>query len=109
MRLNADAVRIEGETKSWLRGEGSGVQVEGVFCPRCGCRIYHARPGANTINIKPGTLDDASWLQPIGYLWTASKQAGVILDPDLPSYERQPESFDDLIETWRIACGGGSG
>lgn len=105
MRVRAAALTIKGETRAWLRGADTPVRVEGVFCPDCGCRILHRRPEGDTVNIKPGTLDNTRWLQPVGHLWTASKQAGVIIDPDLIAYSGQPENYDALITAWRQATG----
>jgi hypothetical protein len=103
MRLAREAVRVEGAMRSWMRGRGTKAEVEGVFCPQCGCRIYHAWLGSETLNIKPGTLDDTRWLQPVGHIWTASRQAGAWIDPDLIAYERQPASEEALMAAWREA------
>ena len=46
----------------------------------------------DVVNVKPGTLDDTSWLEPIGQAWTASKQAWIDL-PGLPGTERQPTTL----------------
>lgn len=60
------------------------------FCPECGTRIHHQPDyGAPVLNIKPGTLDDTSWLKPMAQAWTASKQRWFEL-PKLPGFEGQP-------------------
>jgi hypothetical protein len=41
------------------------------------------------VNVKPGTLDDTSFIKPAAQWWTSSKQ-GWIDFGDLPGLERQP-------------------
>ena len=61
------------------------------FCPECGTRIYHAPSYAQgVVNVKPGTLDDTSWIQPKGHYWTRSKQDWVTVPEGMPQHERQP-------------------
>jgi hypothetical protein len=60
------------------------------FCPDCGNRIIHEPsyfPG--TINVRAGTLDDTTWLEPTVQAWTASKQPWLGLGIE-PSFEGQP-------------------
>ncbi|MEQ8355048.1 MAG: GFA family protein [Kiloniellaceae bacterium] len=91
-----------GDLKTWRRKADSGRAVDCFFCEVCGCRLLHrspARPGR--VNLKPGTLDDPSGLQPIGDLWTDSRQAWVALLPGGLHYDRQPEDFDALAARYR--------
>lgn len=67
----------------------------------------HRREGRNTVNIKPGTLDDTHWVVPIGHLWTRSAQAGFAPPPGRLVYDTQPEAFDALITAWAVATGNG--
>ena len=61
LAVPSDAFSIlSGTPKIWTRSSASGHRVECAFCADCGVRIFHKperKPG--TINIKPGTLDDA--------------------------------------------------
>jgi hypothetical protein len=42
-----------------------------VFCGDCGVRLYHNPKANEAITIvKLGTLDDLSWLRPVGHVWT---------------------------------------
>ncbi len=79
--------------KSFTRMADSGKTVECVFCENCGTRIYHnpaAMPGS--VNIKPGTLDDTSWLSPNLHAWTQHRQPWVEVPEDIPSFDMQPGS-----------------
>jgi hypothetical protein len=43
-----------------------------------------------TVSVKPGTLDDTSWLNPEMHLWTRNKQSWVIIPGGVESHETQP-------------------
>jgi hypothetical protein len=85
---------LQGELKSFTRSSESGRPVICCFCPECGTRIYH-EPSylQGVVNVKPGTLDDTSSIQPMAQWWTSSKQRWLVLADvlaDLPAHERQP-------------------
>jgi hypothetical protein len=44
-------------------------------------------------NIKPGTLDDSSWLIPTTHFWTRSAQKWVVIPEGATRYETQPETL----------------
>jgi len=95
-------VVLQGQPKQWQRVGDSGREVSCWFCADCGTRLFHA-PARNSqiINIKPGTLDDTSWLKPVGNLWTNSAQKWVILDDQMLNYDAQPSDFDLLFEQFQ--------
>lgn len=83
---------LQGELRMYARPADSGRTVECFFCPQCGTRIYHKAqviPGA--VNVKPGTLDDTSWLSPNLQSWTRSKQPWVSLSIEVPCFEADPK------------------
>lgn len=90
-----------GTVRTWLRVAASGRVVACAFCPDCGTRLFHL-PARNVdvANVKPGTLDDASWLRPVGHLWTRSARSGTHVEPDVLVYDGQPESFAPLYAAW---------
>lgn len=92
---------IAGEPKSWERIAESGNIVSCYFCSVCGTRLFH-RPARNgqIVNVKPGTLDDTKWLNPVGHLWIKSAQPWVAIPEDIPCFESQPESFEPLFSAW---------
>ncbi len=80
-----------GEPKRFARTADSGRSVECAFCPACGTRIHHEPTyRKDTLNIKPGTLDDTSWLSPALHVWTKSKQPWVPIPEGMRSLEGQP-------------------
>lgn len=81
---------LEGKVKTFSAQSDAGREKIGAFCPSCGTRIYHKlewRPGA--ITIKPGTLDDTSWLEPKMHIWTRSKQPWVVIPEGAQIHEKQ--------------------
>jgi hypothetical protein len=68
----------------------------------CGTRLFHnpeRNPQASIV--KPGTLDDTSWLKPVGHIWTRSAQSWVPIPQDTVNYEGQPPDLSRLIEAWK--------
>ncbi|MEM7535585.1 MAG: GFA family protein [Chloroflexota bacterium] len=93
---------IHGSPHEWTRSSASGRVVACVFCANCGTRLFHA-PSRNPsiVNIKPGTLDDTSWLTPVGHLWAGSAQRWLELPQDAIVFEAQPADFTPLFDAWR--------
>ena len=50
-------------------------------------------PGYPNRNIKPGTLDDTSWLIPTIHFWTRSAQSWVRIPEGVTRYETQPSKL----------------
>lgn len=78
----------------------NGVKVKRHHCEKCGSNIWFSAdiyPGI--IALKPGTFDDTSWFKPIAHLWTRSAQLWVVLSPDIPQFEQQPE-MSELMSLW---------
>lgn len=104
MPVPRDAVVIlRGQPKQWKRVSDSGREVTCLFCGECGTRLFH-NPARNSqiTNVKPGTLDDTSWLKPAGNLWTQSSQKWVVLSEQMLNYQAQPSDFAELFERFQI-------
>ena len=74
-----------GELKMFEVVADSGRQKTCAFCGNCGVRIYNETSALKSI--KPGTLDDTSWLTPDAHYWTRSKQQWTPLPGDVPCYD----------------------
>lgn len=94
---------LQGQPKQWQRVAASGREVSCWFCGDCGTRLFH-NPTRNPkiTNVKPGTLDDTSWLKPVGNLWTRSSQKWVNLNEQMLNYEGQPRDFVQLFERFAV-------
>ena len=85
----------------WLAGEparfamkaDSGADKDCLFCASCGVRILN-RLGSmpDSVNVKPGTLDDTSWLEPKLHVWTRSKQPWVEIPAGATSFDANPQA-----------------
>jgi len=81
---------LRGTLKKFTRSSDSGRPVVCSFCPECGNRIIHEPSYApHMVNVRAGTLDDTSWLEPTVQAWTASKHPWLILGIE-PCFEAQP-------------------
>ena len=90
MPVKKDKLTVTGPTKRFMRLADSGNEVTGVFCPECGVRIYHVLKSApEVVSIKPGTLDDTSWLRPSSFIWMRSAQGWLSVPDDVKALEQQ--------------------
>ena len=79
-----------------------GRKRRAFVCPRCGTQRWSDRRRLpNLLNLQPGTLDDTSWFQPIGHIWTRSAQHWVTIPPDALRYEKQPDDPLPLVQAWK--------
>jgi hypothetical protein len=92
--VRKEAFRItKGHVKTFTRASDSGRPVVCGFCAECGTRIYHeTRWLEGVVNVKPGTFDDTSFLQPTTQVWTAKRQGWLERLAELRSFEGQPEA-----------------
>ena len=90
MPVKKDGLIVTGPTKQFVRIADSGGEVTGVFCPECGVRIYHVPKSAeDVVSLKPGTLDDTSWLRPGTFIWMKSAQGWVPVPTGVKTLEKQ--------------------
>ncbi len=92
MLVKKDKLAVSGATKQFTRIADSGNPNTGVFCPECGVRIFNI-PGyaKDLVVLKPGTLDDTTWLRPGWFMWMKSAQGWVPLPEGVNALEEQPQ------------------
>lgn len=92
MIVGRDAFRwLAGEPRTFTTLADSGATKLCVFCGGCGGRIYNALSSLPTVfNIKPGTLDDTSWLEPSLHAWLDSKQSWAPVPDGVRCFARNP-------------------
>jgi hypothetical protein len=83
---------IEGTPRQFSVKGDSGQDVTRSFCGTCGTPLYTAPPSGAIWVVKAGTLDDPSWLQMSGALYTKSAQPWAHIDPNLMRFEAMPPS-----------------
>jgi hypothetical protein len=106
MVVPSAAIRItRGAAQEWQRPAAetaSRTPTTCLFCGICGARLYHLPSRSPEIAVvKPGTLDDTSWLTAVGHIWTENAQPWVRIPPDTVNYPRSPPDFAALATAWR--------
>ena len=102
--LRKDFEILQGVATEYNEPADSGRTLAVFFCAKCGTRVWHAPAHSpDQINIKPGTLDDTSWIAPVAHLWTSRMQPGTRLEDDAVCIEGQPASREPLYEAWARA------
>lgn len=77
-------------------------------CSDCGSRMWSEPPRYPELRgLRPGTLDDTSWLNPIAHIWTASAQPWVSIPDGVLRYDKAPDDDLDLVRAWKHRVGGG--
>jgi hypothetical protein len=91
MRIPASSFQImQGTLKSFQRVADSGQVFTNSFCPDCGTRIHHQPshfPGV--LSLKPGTLDDTSWLIPSMHVFLRSAQRWMVIPEESQKFVAQ--------------------
>lgn len=103
MAVLREALMItQGTPRKWQRKADSGREVICEFCGDCGTRLFH-HPSRNLaiVNVKPGTLDNTSWLKPVANLWTGSAQPWLSLPEQMLNYKAQPDDYAQLLEKYQ--------
>ena len=74
----------------------------GRICMQCHTRLWSEPESHPALAVvRPGTLDDTSWLRPVAHLWTKSAQRWVELPKDVARYATQPADLQELVQLWR--------
>ena len=105
LQIPARGVELTGPFATHPHMGGSGRMSDHVFCPNCGARVTHRIRGGEVIVVKPGTLDDTSWLRPAGHIFTATRQhwvplpeTGALLFEDYPDMQALRERWRQMTE-----------
>ena len=80
---------IQGRPVSRETVADSGNVRTSYFCASCGATMWGKtpmRPGL--VGLRPGSLDDTSWVKPRAHIWIKSKQPWLQLPKDVPAFEK---------------------
>jgi len=93
---------LRGEPRAYAALSPEGWVKRGKFCDACATRVW-GLPARfpEVLVLRPGTLDDTTWLSPAAHIWTRSRQPWVVIPKDAVAFERQPEDPMALVEAWR--------
>jgi hypothetical protein len=71
------------------------------ICGQCGVRLWSEPPKYPDYAVmRPGILDDRSWVRPIAHIWTRSAQPWFVFPEGVPKYEQQTGDLRILIDLW---------
>jgi hypothetical protein len=96
-----DLALVRGEPRAYsVRLEGRSRN--GRFCGECATRLWGEPERYPQIAVvRPGTLDDTSWLRPVAHIWTRSAQPWVNIADGPYDCEGQPPDSMAMIRAWR--------
>lgn len=95
---------VEGVLRTSRRITARGREVDDSACPDCGAYLLACAPSApDYTTLRAGTLDDASWVNPIAQVWVESAIPWAVI-PGIQHAD--PERFDyyALGEAWRASA-----
>ena len=76
------AITVQGETACYP----SSDQLDRVFCPRCGTRLFAWRKLGTRAGVALAAFDDRNAFAPTAHMWVSEKMDWVRLDDGLPQY-----------------------
>ena len=92
----------KGEARSIEWPSDAGTIRTGFLCGGCGSRIAQgSRPSRGVLSLRAGTLDDTSWIEPVGDIWTKSAQPWVTFVVGGLREERQPKDYAPFVARYR--------
>ncbi len=90
-----------GEPRTFEWTSDAGTRRFGWFCADGGCRIAHgAIPSSGVLSVRSGTLDDPSWVEPVGDIWTRSARPWALWGDRLRT-EKQPTDYAPFLERFQ--------
>lgn len=99
--LEAAFAFTAGEPRKFAWQSDAGNARFGYLCGTCGSRIAHgAVPSSGVLSLRSGTLDDTSWVEPVGDIWTRSAQPWA-LTGDRIRIEQQPTDYGPFVERFQ--------
>jgi hypothetical protein len=100
------SVTIIEKSFAFTRGQPAKIEWQsdmgttrfGYFCGSCGSRIAQgSTPSKGVLSLRAGTLDDTSWVEPVGDIWTSSAQPWVRFVEGGLRAEKQPGDYAPYV------------
>ncbi len=86
--------------QAWTGVEkAAGTEINRI-CVRCSTRLW-SEAGRDLVVLRPGTLDDTSWLTPVALIWTISKQPWVEIPAGVLQYEKNVDDYAEVTRAWK--------
>jgi hypothetical protein len=104
MIVRREALRIvRGAPQEYSIEMPDGRRKQAHVCARCHTRLWGPSSVAGLAVLEPGTLEDTSWLRPVGHIWTRSAQPWVRIPEASLRFEEQPRGEEQLalVRAWK--------
>jgi hypothetical protein len=104
MIVRSEALKIvSGRPEQYSVEMADGRLKQAHFCSRCSTRLWGPSSVADLAVLEPGTLDDTSWLRPIGHIWTRSAQPWIPVPEGSLNFSEEPQKEDylALVRAWK--------
>jgi hypothetical protein len=103
MWVNRSAIEVtKGEPATHTSTSAQGKVRIGKICGQCGTRMWSEPPKHPDLAVmRPGILDDTTWVRPVAHIWTRSAQPWFVFPEGVPKYEKEAGDLQSLIDLWR--------
>jgi hypothetical protein len=103
MWVRRTAIEVtKGEATLHVSLSAEGRPRHGRICAQCGARLWSEPPKNPGLSVvRPGTLDDTSWIKPVAHIWTRSAQPWFVFPPGAVKFEQQPADMRELMTLWK--------
>jgi hypothetical protein len=79
-----------------------GRTKHAVCCGSCATWLWgEPEPWPAMAILRPSTLDDRTWIEPVAHIWVRSAQPWVHIPTDALVFDGQPDDPQALIRAWR--------
>lgn len=103
--MRDDLTITRGQPATWIRTGGSGAKIPQRYCRDCGSRLFTEHPSnAAAVSLRPGTLDDTSWIVPVAAIYMAEAQPWTCFPDGTLLFDKDPDPVA-LGQAWRAAIG----
>ena len=86
-----DALKTEGEVKTYTVTGTDGSHVTRAFCPNCGSQLISYLDEIPTIRfVKAGALADSSWVTIDSSFWSCTAESWSPVDSSCEAFEKNP-------------------
>jgi hypothetical protein len=79
-----------------------GRTKQAARCASCATWLWGEPERAPAVAIlRPSTLDDRSWVEPVAHIWVRSAQPWVRIPAGVLTFDGQPDDERELVRAWR--------
>jgi hypothetical protein len=103
MPVRRDTLEILlGEPEAFRYSPIGASAKTGRRCPACSTWLWgEPERLPQVVVLRPSTLDDRSWLDPVAHIWVRSAQPWVRIPAGVLTFDGQPPDDLELVRAWR--------